>query len=316
MERPMDIQHLQRFAAVARYGTITKAADELFISQQAMSASIKQLEAEIGRPLFAREGKRLALTTTGKHLLDRAEPLLDGFDSLSAAMGIGDNPSSIPSVYFSGKHLSRHLLNHVFDDGIIPVNLVDERCDTLFEQLLSRHADAVVMGALDIPASVPASIEIVELYTTQLLLFAPKDHPLRKLESIRYRDVLDIPLIKNSSDRLTTSWIDGIETRCGISFTYAMTMFQNPVSEMERWLSLPYWGEATILASTDPALDSFLESIHPIPIADEYAHQDVVLAYRKSRYPDIEQFIACMVSNAPNIARRIAERKRDIWTEQ
>lgn len=72
----MDLYHLRTFAAVAREGTITRAAEVVHLSQPAVSAHIKEMEEALGLTLFARTSRGMALTVEGKRLLARAEETL------------------------------------------------------------------------------------------------------------------------------------------------------------------------------------------------------------------------------------------------
>ena len=67
----MDLKRLKSFVAVAEQGTVSKAAHLLRITQPALSRQIGALEQEIGFKLFARAGRRLALTARGEQLLGR-----------------------------------------------------------------------------------------------------------------------------------------------------------------------------------------------------------------------------------------------------
>ena len=62
---------------------MTHAADELFISQSAISLQIKALEEEMAVVLFERRGPRIQLTPDGRKLLDMARPLVEGMDGLA-----------------------------------------------------------------------------------------------------------------------------------------------------------------------------------------------------------------------------------------
>lgn len=75
----MDIRQAEAFVAVARAGSFTRAAEELFISRQALSKSVKKLEDECGRPLLASDGARLVPTADGQRFLDAALPALEAF---------------------------------------------------------------------------------------------------------------------------------------------------------------------------------------------------------------------------------------------
>ena len=69
----MDFPRLSVFRAVARHSSFSRAADELSLSQPAVSKHIRQLEAELGVQLFQRLGNRVELTDAGRILLDYAQ---------------------------------------------------------------------------------------------------------------------------------------------------------------------------------------------------------------------------------------------------
>lgn len=68
----MDLRRLGYFLAVADHGTMTRAAAASFVSQPALSKAIRELEAELGTPLFDRVGRRVVLTAAGEALVDHA----------------------------------------------------------------------------------------------------------------------------------------------------------------------------------------------------------------------------------------------------
>jgi len=78
----MELYLLRTFAAVAREGSITRAATVLFLSQPAVSGQLKALEEELGLVLFERTPKGMRLTPAGRALLASAESLLDGRQAL------------------------------------------------------------------------------------------------------------------------------------------------------------------------------------------------------------------------------------------
>lgn len=71
-----DLRRVEQFVAVAETGGFTAAAARLHLSQQALSSSVRQLEIDLGVPLFTRTGRRIALTPSGRALLAEARPLL------------------------------------------------------------------------------------------------------------------------------------------------------------------------------------------------------------------------------------------------
>ena len=76
----MELNQLHYFVAVARTENITKAAQELFITQPALSRVILRLETELGTPLFDRKGGRLTLNDHGKVFLSYVKPALDSIN--------------------------------------------------------------------------------------------------------------------------------------------------------------------------------------------------------------------------------------------
>lgn len=73
----MDLRDLEIFHAVVTEGGITRAAEKLCRVQSNITTRVKQLEAELERPLFLREGKKLHLSPAGRVLFDYAGRLLD-----------------------------------------------------------------------------------------------------------------------------------------------------------------------------------------------------------------------------------------------
>ena len=71
----LNFHHLHYFWAVAKEGNLTRAATHLHVSQSALSAQIKQLEEQLGQPLFARVGRSLQLTEAGQLALGYAESI-------------------------------------------------------------------------------------------------------------------------------------------------------------------------------------------------------------------------------------------------
>jgi LysR family glycine cleavage system transcriptional activator len=79
--RPLSLGHLRAFEAVARHLNFSAAADELHVTQSAVSRQIKGLEDELGAPLFVRGTRFVELTTDGTALLRSVVPWLDRLDA-------------------------------------------------------------------------------------------------------------------------------------------------------------------------------------------------------------------------------------------
>lgn len=72
----LERMHLEIFEALARWGSLTRAAEELNLTQSALTHSVRKLEALIGTQLWEKEGRKLRLTQSGEYLRDAARRLL------------------------------------------------------------------------------------------------------------------------------------------------------------------------------------------------------------------------------------------------
>jgi len=92
----IERHHLQLVKAIEQYGTVTKAAKHLFVSQSALSHSMKKLEQSIGAKIWHKRGRTLVLTLEGQRLLKSAQKILPQFENLEQQLqamvkGVGGN---------------------------------------------------------------------------------------------------------------------------------------------------------------------------------------------------------------------------------
>src|ERR1043165_5803542 len=86
MRAPFDSRQLRAFVTLAKTGSFTVAAKELFLSQSAVSHSIKALEEDTNCRLLDRVGKKIALTPAGEQLLYHAEKILQDMEAARDAL--------------------------------------------------------------------------------------------------------------------------------------------------------------------------------------------------------------------------------------
>lgn len=82
----LNYRHLRYFQAIAHDGTLTRAAERLHLSQSALSVQLAKLEAQLGHPLFDRQGRGLVLTEAGRIALDYADTLFQAGDELLSTL--------------------------------------------------------------------------------------------------------------------------------------------------------------------------------------------------------------------------------------
>jgi len=140
MVRRLNYHHLRYFWAVAKEGHLTRAAEQLHVSQSALSAQIRKLEDELGHTLFEREGRALRLTEAGRLTLGYAESIFSLGRELMAAVESGESQHSrelrIGSVATLSRNFQDNLLAPVM--GLSNVRLVLESGS--LEELLQRLA--------------------------------------------------------------------------------------------------------------------------------------------------------------------------------
>ena len=100
----MTLQQLTYLVTVAECGNITEAAEKLFISQPSLSASIHNLEKEMGITAFVRSNKGVAVTREGEELLSFARMLLEQADNMK--QHFGDGGRRTPKFSVSCQHYS------------------------------------------------------------------------------------------------------------------------------------------------------------------------------------------------------------------
>ncbi|MFC3996949.1 LysR family transcriptional regulator [Nocardiopsis sediminis] len=82
----MTLQQMHYFVAAVRHGSLSAAAEALYISQPSLSEQIRRLERELGAPVFIRTNRRLRLTEAGRALLPHAEQALTLFENARSSV--------------------------------------------------------------------------------------------------------------------------------------------------------------------------------------------------------------------------------------
>ncbi|MEN1681733.1 MAG: LysR family transcriptional regulator [Planctomycetota bacterium] len=190
----MDIEQLRQFLTVARRGSITYAAEELSVSQPALSRSIQRLEDEFGQPLFERRTRSMVLTDAGVLLQSRAEQVLGILDDAKSQISddgrtgrvrIGAIPTVAP--YFLPDFLRRFHENYDAAEVLIQ----EDTTDNLLARCRQGEIDLAVL-ALPIAAK---HIDTEELFREELLLTIPPGHPLAHRKRVVLEDVEPYPFV-------------------------------------------------------------------------------------------------------------------------
>lgn len=190
----MEVDQLRYFLRVAERGNFTRAAEELLISQPALSRSIQKLEEELGQPVFERKTRSLALTDAGILLQSRAQQILTLIEDTKAEISddghtgqirVGAIPTIAP--YFLPDFLRQ--FSTEFPEATLIVQ--EETTDKLLHRCTQGEIDLAIL-ALPVPARY---IEVEELFQEELLLVLPLEHPLVEKSQIRLADIKPFPFV-------------------------------------------------------------------------------------------------------------------------
>lgn len=201
----MTLRQIRHFIAVAETGSISAAAQAVYISQSTLTLAIQQLEEEIGVRLFDRHAKGMALTHQGHQFLRQSHLILatvdnakrslqQSADQVAGSLTIG--VSSLVAGYYLADLITR--FQRAFPNVQTRV-VEDER--SYVEHLL-------VNGEIDIGVLILSNLEDRHALQTEVIthsphrLWLPPRHPLLEHDSISLSDIAKEPLIQLNADEM------------------------------------------------------------------------------------------------------------------
>lgn len=213
----MDIRALRYFVEVVQLNGFSRAADALFITQPAISRSIKKLEDELGVILLVREVDGVRLTDDGAILFEHAKQILSQFNSMNKALQ--DKSGSLTGTLNVG--LPPVIASTYFADIIMAFSSRYPQVELkIFELGTKQMADAMREGQVETAAVVlPFNEDIFELTpfsNDHLILLMPPSHPLAIRKEVHFQELITEPLIFFSENFRIN---DLVYSACGIHNT-------------------------------------------------------------------------------------------------
>jgi DNA-binding transcriptional LysR family regulator len=184
--RPYTLKQIQTFLEVARQGSVSKAAERLFVTQPAVSMQIRQLEEAFGLALLEPAGRNIRLTHAGSAFLMHAQAAMGQLKDLEAQMAdhVGLKKGRIDlAVVSTAKYFIPMLLvrfGKLFDG--INVQLKIDNRENVLGMLARNEADLVVMGR----APADLDCEAIAFATNPLSIVAAPDHPLVRRKQLPF----------------------------------------------------------------------------------------------------------------------------------
>lgn len=213
---PLNYHHLLYFWAVAREGHLTRAAAHLRLSQSALSAQIRQLEARLGQPLFTRAGRQLQLTEAGRIALEYAETIVGAGHELVATLRDGAADARqvvrIGAVATLSRNFQRAFLAPLLESPGVTLVLQSGSLGELLARLRAHTLD-VVLANRRVHEDAEHAWRCVRIARQQVSLVGHR----RRGRPFRYPDDLaKLPLILPSRDSEVRSGFDVICERYAI----------------------------------------------------------------------------------------------------
>jgi len=218
------LKPLRAFCQTARLGSVSRAAEALYVSQPAITLQLQALERDLGVKLFERVGRRLTPSREGQLLFELAKPLVEGIDALDAVfhervrgldageLNVAAGSSTIlyllPGIVeaFRQRHPDVRLsLHNVTGAGGLDL-------------LRSDAVDLAVGSMLD----VPADLRYEAAYRFEPMLIVPPDHPLAHKSPLKLEDLSPYGLILPPKRLTTYRMVDLVFQQNRVPYTVAL----------------------------------------------------------------------------------------------
>lgn len=282
------LKQLRAFCKAAQLGSISKAAEKLFLSQPSVSLQIQALERDLDVTLFERRGPSIKLTPEGSTLFEIARPLVHGMDTLpetfsairgsldSGELNIAAGESTI--LYILPEQIKRFTADH---PGIrVKLHNVTGR-DGL-AMLRADEVDFAVGSMLE----VPDDIDYRPTVTYDPTLITPLDHPLTRRKDIKLEYISPYGLILPPRHLSTWRMVDLVFSQNNVSYRVAL--------EAGGWEVIKKYVELGMGISivTDVCLTGE-EKLARVPLSKYFPQRSYGIVLRKGKFlsPQAELFI-------------------------
>ncbi|MFC6887098.1 MULTISPECIES: LysR family transcriptional regulator [Actinomadura] len=198
----MNLRQLRYVVATADHGTMTSAAQALYVAQPALSRAVRELERELGVELFARSGRGVVLTPVGERVVRQARIALDAVEAIEglsvarangrgAELRIATTPSLEPEL--TGRLIPRFAR----DQSAVRVRVV--RCEGRDDVAVKLRTGAADLALTDLP--VPGDLAAHPFEQREVVLISPPGLKVREPVPLTALDGMRLVLPARGSDR-------------------------------------------------------------------------------------------------------------------
>ncbi len=218
------LKPLRAFCQTTRLGSVSRAAEALYVSQPAITLQLQALEREMGVKLFERSGRRLVPTREGEALYALARPLVEGIDGLDNAFREQVRGLDAGELHVAaGSSTILYLLPKIVEafraaQPGVRLTLHNVTGAGGLNLLRSDDVDLAVGSMLD----VPADLGYAPIYNFDPMLITPPDHPLAKKRELALADLSPYGLILPPKRLTTYRLVDLVFQQNRVPYTVAL----------------------------------------------------------------------------------------------
>ena len=203
----MRISQLNLLLALEKYGSFSKAAKELFLSQPYISAAIKDLEDEVGFQILERSNRGIQFTLQGNLVLDKAHVILDEMDAIytlrssAAEKGLSHKLRVVGAPFFCNTILANALAVLVQEICDFEFDLHHANGEDILKPFSFGEADVALLLVGDnnelgfLAELQKLDLKYVTLYTDKMCHIVRKTHPLCQLSEVTLADLAKYPQV-------------------------------------------------------------------------------------------------------------------------
>ncbi|MDH3325318.1 MAG: LysR family transcriptional regulator [Gammaproteobacteria bacterium] len=223
----ITIRQLKVFESVARHLSYTRAAEELHLSQPAVSMQIKQLESVIGHPVMEQFGKKNYLTAAGLEMQHYGREILQLLNEteevLADLKGLRKGTLDISVATTANDFATRILaeFSHQHDELNFRLDVTNRK--TLLSQLDQNEKDLVIMGR---PPD-ELDVEIEQFIENPLVVIAAQNHPLVSQSQISLEELVEYTFVLREKASGTRIAMERFFKEHGVKMTHSMEMTSN-----------------------------------------------------------------------------------------
>lgn len=297
----MNSDQLEQFKIIAESGSLTRAAETLYISQPALSKTLKNLEAELGCKLFYRGRQKLNITKEGKRLLEYANAIITTMNNARQEFISYDKKKRF-KIYSPGYYLPS-LLNEYYEENIDHLDLHIEPDDVIPAMLMNKHADAVIADDYYLRHYTTRDIDRTPLFKEQLILTVPGEHRWFFRDRIPLKEIQGEPLLYIDMQADADYWIQEVLKLNKCNLNVKMKLDETLFRQMRGDLHYPYLSSSTTSIIADNI--AYLKDRKMIRVNALYSNRYVYLWYYKNSYKPWMNVIEIIKKNAAKYASQI-----------